>query len=107
MSSRRSRSAGVTQLQVAFSREPDQPRTYVQDLIERERDRVWDLLAAGAVIYVCGNASTMAPGVRAALMEIFKAKTGGSDEAAEEWLAGLRTSDRYLEDIWGDMAVAV
>ena len=99
--------AGVTELQVAFSREPDQPRTYVQQLIERERDHVWDLMAAGAVIYVCGNASTMAPGVRAALMDMFKAKTGGSDEAAEEWLAGLRSSDRYLEDIWGDMAVAV
>ena len=98
---------GVTELQVAFSREPDQPRTYVQQLIERERDHVWDLMAAGAVIYVCGNASTMAPGVRAALTDMFKAKTGGSDEAAEEWLAGLRSSDRYLEDIWGEMAVAV
>ena len=99
--------AGVTELQVAFSREPDQPRTYVQQLIERERDHVWDLIAAGAVIYVCGNASTMAPGVRAALTDIYKAKTGGSDEAADEWLAGLRASDRYLEDIWGEMAVAV
>ncbi|HEY5848410.1 MAG TPA: cytochrome P450 [Microlunatus sp.] len=98
---------GVTELQVAFSREPDQPRTYVQQLIDRERDHVWDLMAAGAVIYVCGNASTMAPGVRAALTDMFKAKTGSSDEAAEEWLAGLRSSDRYLEDIWGEMAVAV
>ena len=98
---------GVTELQVAFSREPDQPRTYVQQLIERERDHVWDLLAAGAAIYVCGNASTMAPGVRAALMDMYRAKTGGSQEAAEDWLAELRTSDRYLEDIWGEMATAV
>ena len=64
-------------------------------------------MAAGAVIYVCGNASTMAPGVRAALTDMHKAQTGGSDEAADEWLAGLRASDRYLEDIWGEMAVAV
>ena len=35
-------------------------------------------MAAGAVIYVCGNASTMAPGVRAALTDMFKAKTGGA-----------------------------
>ena len=38
--------SGVTELQVAFSREPGQPRTFVQQLIERERDKVWDLIAA-------------------------------------------------------------
>ena len=72
--------------------------------MERERDQVWDLITAGAVIYVCNNANTMAPGVRAALMDIYRAKTNGSDSTAEEWLAGLRKEDRYLEDIWGEMA---
>ena len=71
--------SGITELQVAFSREPGQPRTFVQQVIERERDHVWDLIEAGAVIYVCGNANTMAPGVRAALMEVYRAKTNGSD----------------------------
>ena len=70
--------SGITKLQVAFSREPGQPRTFVQQLIERERDQVWDLIEGGAVIYVCGNANTMAPGVRAALMDIYRAKTNGS-----------------------------
>ena len=96
--------SGITELQMAFSREPGQPRTFVQQVIERERDQVWDLIEAGAVIYVCGNANTMAPGVRAALMDIYRAKTNGSDATAEEWLAGLRDDDRYLEDIWGEMA---
>jgi cytochrome P450/NADPH-cytochrome P450 reductase len=96
--------SGITELQVAFSREPGQPRTFVQHLIERERDQVWDLIETGAVIYVCGNASTMAPGVRAALMDLYRAKTNGSDSTADEWLAGLRDDDRYLEDIWGEMA---
>ena len=96
--------SGITELQMAFSREPGQPRTFVQQVIERERDQVWDLIEAGAVIYVCGNANTMAPGVRAALMDIYRAKTNGSDATAEEWLAGLRDADRYLEDIWGEMA---
>jgi cytochrome P450 / NADPH-cytochrome P450 reductase len=59
------------------------------------------------VIYVCGNANTMAPEVRAALMDIHRAKTNGSDATAEEWLAGLREADRYLEDIWGEMASAL
>jgi cytochrome P450/NADPH-cytochrome P450 reductase len=89
---------------MAFSREQGQPRTFVQQVIEREGDKVWDLIAAGAVIFVCGNANTMAPGVRAALMEVYRAKTNGSGASADEWLQGLRDSDRYLEDIWGEMA---
>ena len=96
--------SGITELQMAFSREPGQPRTFVQQVIEREGDHVWDLIEAGAVIYVCGNANTMAPGVRAALMDIYRAKTNGSDPSAEHWLDGLRKDDRYLEDIWGEMA---
>jgi len=96
--------AGVTEVQMAFSREQGQPRTFVQQVIEREGDKVWDLIAAGAVIFVCGNANTMAPGVRAALMEVYRAKTNGSGASADEWLQGLRDSDRYLEDIWGEMA---
>jgi cytochrome P450 / NADPH-cytochrome P450 reductase len=51
----------VTDLPGRLSRADGQPRTYVQDLIEREQDHVWDLLAAGAVIYICGNSHTMAP----------------------------------------------
>jgi cytochrome P450 / NADPH-cytochrome P450 reductase len=54
---------------------------------------------------VCGNASTMAPGVRAALVAVFRAKTGAGESDGEAWLAGLRTADRYLEDIWGEKAV--
>ena len=96
--------SGITELQMAFSREPGQPRTFVQQVIERERDQVWDLIEADAVIYVCGNANTMAPGVRAALMDTYRAKTNGSDTTAEDWLQKLRDADRYLEDIWGEMA---
>ena len=99
--------SGVTELKVAFSREPGQPRMFVQHLIEGEGDQVWELIQAGAVIYVCGNANTMAPGVRAALMEVYRAKTNGSDPSPEDWLQGLRDGDRYLEDIWGEMAAGL
>jgi sulfite reductase alpha subunit-like flavoprotein len=37
-------------------------------------------------------------------MDLYRAKTNGSDSTAEGWLAGLREDDRYLEDIWGEMA---
>ena len=66
---------------------------------------MWAALQEGAVVYVCGNASTMAPGVRAALIAVFRAKTGAGEADGEAWLAGLRTTERYLEDIWGEKAV--
>jgi cytochrome P450/NADPH-cytochrome P450 reductase len=47
----------------------------------------------------------MAPGVRSALISVFRAKTGAGAADGEAWLAGLRTSNRYLEDIWGEAAV--
>ena len=64
-------------------------------------DEIWDLLKRNATIYVCGNAHTLAPGVRGALVEIAADKAGLSDEDARTWLAGLRSDRRYLEDIWG------
>ena len=64
-------------------------------------DEVWDLLQKEAAVFVCGNASTIAPGVRAALMRIFRDHTGAGEADAAAWLAGLRTADRFVEDIWG------
>ena len=56
----------------------------------------------GATIFVCGNARTLAPGVRAALQQIgHAAKSSSTSDEAASWLAGLRREHRYLEDIWG------
>jgi cytochrome P450/NADPH-cytochrome P450 reductase len=55
---------GVTRLAVAFSRQDGQPKTYVQDQLLKCQDEVWRLIEAGAVIYICGDASKMAPDVR-------------------------------------------
>ena len=54
-----------------------------------------------AQIFVCGNARTLAPGVRAALQQIYAEKSASTADEAERWLAGLRREHRYLEDIWG------
>jgi len=93
--------AGLVRLHTAFSRVPGQPKTYVQQVIREEAEDVWRLLQAEAVIFVCGDASKMAPDVRAAFTGIFRDKTGMSQADADAWLAGLRAADRYLEDIWG------
>lgn len=51
---------------------------------------MWELLQSDAVVSVCGNAATMAPGVRAAVPEVFRAKTATSDADAQVWFIGLR-----------------
>ena len=94
--------AGIARLRPAFSRVPDYPHRYVQDALLAAGDEVWELMQQDAVITVCGNASTMAPGVRSALVDVFRRRTGGSRADGEAWLAGLRGADRYLEDIWGE-----
>jgi cytochrome P450/NADPH-cytochrome P450 reductase len=43
----------------------------------------------------------MAPGVRAALVDIHRRHTGGTSAQAQDWLAGMRAQARFLEDIWG------
>ncbi|NMO91542.1 cytochrome P450 [Actinomycetospora sp. TBRC 11914] len=97
--------AGVATLYPAYSRVPGYRYRYVQHALEGAADEVWEAMQQDAVVYVCGNASTMAPGVRAALVAVFRAKTGAGEADGNAWLAGLRASNRYLEDIWGETAV--
>jgi cytochrome P450/NADPH-cytochrome P450 reductase len=84
-----------------FSREGNPKRRYVQDAIVERADDVWNLIEnQRANIYVCGNANTMAPGVRTALIQVLRMKSGSSMDG-NNWLAGLRADGRFLEDIWG------
>jgi cytochrome P450/NADPH-cytochrome P450 reductase len=92
---------GVVKVDAVFSREGDPERRYVQDAIIGRADEVWDLIEnQRANIYVCGNANTMAPGVRTALIQVFRMNSGTSTDG-NTWLAGLRADGRFLEDIWG------
>jgi cytochrome P450 / NADPH-cytochrome P450 reductase len=97
---------GAVRVHAAPSRVPGQPKTYVQDRILEQRADVWRLIEAGAVVFVCGNANTMAPAVRGAFMDVFRKQTGKSQADAEAWLSALRADQRYLEDIWGGSATA-
>jgi cytochrome P450/NADPH-cytochrome P450 reductase len=91
---------GITDLSVAFSR-LDGKKTYVQDKIKENQDKVWQLIQKGANIYICGDASKMAPDVRKAFAEIYSAKMGKSEQEANQWLDDLTAQDRYLVDVWG------
>ena len=92
---------GVVRVERCYSDDPGQPRRYVQAGMLERADEVWDLLQQDAVVLVCGNAGTIAPGVRASLTQIFRDRTGAGESDAAAWLAGLQSADRLVEDIWG------
>lgn len=100
------RSGDLSGLHVAFSRQPGQPRTYVQDLIREQAADVYKLLTSGAYVYVCGDAKNMAPQVHAELCALLQHqseaadKTALSAEQAEAYLAELKAAGRYLQDVW-------
>ena len=71
---------GITELHTAFSR-GDGPKTYVQHLIAAQKDRVWSLIEQGAIVYVCGDGGKMEPDVKAALVAIYRERSGADENA--------------------------
>jgi cytochrome P450/NADPH-cytochrome P450 reductase len=98
---RAAESAGAVSLRPAFSAAPEAGMMFVQHRIAAEADEVWQLLDAGARVYVCGDGSRMAPGVREAFRTLYRGRTPGADAAAaEEWLNELVAAGRYVEDVY-------
>ncbi|MDQ0597098.1 sulfite reductase alpha subunit-like flavoprotein [Streptomyces canus] len=98
---RAAETAGAVSLRPAFSAAPQGEVRFVQHRIAAEAEEVWGLLAAGARVYVCGDGSRMAPGVREAFRTLYRKHTADADEAAAgEWLDGLIADGRYVEDVY-------
>jgi cytochrome P450/NADPH-cytochrome P450 reductase len=76
------------------------PKTYVQNLVAAQKERVWSLIEKGAIIYVCGDGGKMEPDVKAALVAIYRERTGGNADAAQRWIDDLGTKNRYVLDVW-------
>ncbi|MCP1971349.1 bifunctional cytochrome P450/NADPH--P450 reductase [Bradyrhizobium elkanii] len=90
---------GVSELHTAFSR-ADGPKTYVQHLVAAQKDRVWELIQKGAIVYVCGDGGRMEPDVKATLMSIYRERTGVDADAAARWIEEMGTRNRYVLDVW-------
>jgi len=90
---------GVTELHTAFSR-ADGAKTYVQHLVAAQKDRVWNLIEKGAIIYVCGDGGKMEPDVKAALVSIYRGRSGANADAGQRWIDDLGTKNRYVLDVW-------
>jgi cytochrome P450/NADPH-cytochrome P450 reductase len=91
--------SGITELHTAFSR-GEGPKTYVQDLIKAQGQRVWSLIENGAIVYVCGDGGKMEPDVKAALVAIYRERSGSDAKAGTRWIEGLGANNRYVLDVW-------
>jgi cytochrome P450 / NADPH-cytochrome P450 reductase len=90
---------GLVELHVAFSRE-GQGRTYVQDLMASQKDRIWSLIEQGAIVYVCGDGGKMEPAVKATLTRLHREKNNASEESAQAWIEAMGAKNRYVLDVW-------
>lgn len=92
---------GVVDLHMAWSQVPGHPHRYVQDAIWDARDAVWDVIAKGGQIFLCGDGKYMAPAVRDTLIRIHSDKTDGDHLAGSTWLEGLIEDGVYHQDVFG------
>ncbi|WP_329561254.1 bifunctional cytochrome P450/NADPH--P450 reductase [Kitasatospora sp. NBC_01266] len=94
--------AGAVSLRPVFSAAPEEGHRYVQHRIAAEADQVWELLRAGARVYVCGDGARMAPGVREAFHDVYLKHSPQADRGmAVDWLRALVDQGRYVEDVYG------
>ncbi|XP_064619550.1 nitric oxide synthase, salivary gland-like [Lineus longissimus] len=91
----------LKQAHIALSREPDKPKTYVQDLLEKTGEDVYELLnEKRGHFYVCGDVA-MAANVMKTLEDIV-VKEGNMDRnEAQSFINNLKELGRLHEDIFG------
>jgi sulfite reductase (NADPH) flavoprotein alpha-component len=89
----------LTRLSLAWSRDGDE-KFYVQDRMREVGRELWAWLSDGAHVYVCGDAKRMAKDVEGALVEIAAAHGARSTDQAIAFIAELKKSGRYQQDVY-------
>jgi cytochrome P450/NADPH-cytochrome P450 reductase len=95
----------LAKLHVAFSR--CQEKQYVQHLMRVHASELWPILKDGGHVFVCGDASRMAPDVRDVVSFIVRNGSGMDERACSTYLQEMRASHdgkRYHEDVWAGNA---
>ena len=92
-------SGALTRLSTAWSRD-GAAKIYVQDRMRDSGAELWAWLAAGAHIYVCGDAKRMAKDVEGALADIAAKHGGKGENEAKAYLAALKSAGRYQADVY-------
>lgn len=83
---------------VAFSRLRAE-KTYIQDKMGECAGEVVGLIEDGAAVYVCGRAS-MARAVGNTMGHVVGSSRGMSTGGIQEWLATMKRTRKWQEDVW-------
>lgn len=91
----------LTDIYTAYSRLPNEPKRYVQDIIREVGSSIYDLIIQQkGHFYVCGDVS-MAEDVRQTLRNVIQDHGCTSQQCAESIMISLQDENRYHEDIFG------
>ncbi|MCS5530038.1 MAG: hypothetical protein NZ732_04805 [Candidatus Poseidoniales archaeon] len=77
-------------------------KVYVQHLMEKHGEEIWNWIDGGAYFYVCGDKNYMAKDVHSTLIGICSEYGGMSEEEAKEFVESglMKTEKRYLRDVY-------
>ncbi|KAL3068651.1 hypothetical protein niasHT_038304 [Heterodera trifolii] len=89
----------LTQLHVAYSRLGSE-KVYVQHKLWEARQQIWELIQAGASVYICGDARNMARDVQNMFYKIFAEVGGLSDQESQKMMKDMERQRRYQADVW-------
>ncbi|TKT73310.1 sulfite reductase subunit alpha [Afipia massiliensis] len=89
----------LTRLSLAWSRDGSE-KFYVQDRMREVGRELWNWLADGAHVYVCGDAKRMAKDVERALVDIAAQFGARSTDEAIAFVADLKKKGRYQQDVY-------
>ncbi len=89
----------LSRLSLAWSRDGNE-KFYVQDRMREVGRDLWAWLADGAHVYVCGDAKRMAKDVEGAWIEIVAKHGARSTDEAIAFIASLKKSGRYQQDVY-------
>jgi sulfite reductase (NADPH) flavoprotein alpha-component len=89
----------LTRLSLAWSRDGAK-KFYVQDRMREVGRELWNWLAEGAHVYVCGDAKRMAKDVERALVDIIAQFGARSTDEAVSFVGELKKKDRFQQDVY-------
>jgi sulfite reductase (NADPH) flavoprotein alpha-component len=89
----------LTRLSLAWSRDGDK-KFYVQDRMREVGRDLWNWVAAGAHVYVCGDAKRMAKDVERALVDIVAQFGARSTDEAVLFVGELKRKGRFQQDVY-------
>ena len=91
-------SSKALEVDYAFSR--IEPKSYVQDILKHNADKVWEKWKQGAVVYLCGSQNKMAVAVQNLWQQWFTEKLNLSEAEAADYWQQMRKEKRIQMDVY-------